>query len=69
ELGVPKDITEENQFGQSSDVLPWFWHIGNGLAASWNKEYKVSWFKAGAQYERWREELQMVKHKMFWTTL
>lgn len=24
ELGVSKDITEENQFGQSSDILPWF---------------------------------------------
>lgn len=30
---------------------------------------RVSWFKARARYERWREELQMVKHEMFWTTL
>lgn len=40
ELGVPKDITEENRFGQSSDVLPWFWRIGNGIAAPWNEECK-----------------------------
>jgi hypothetical protein len=38
ELGVPKDITEENRFGQSSDVLPWFWHIGDRISAPWNKE-------------------------------
>jgi hypothetical protein len=25
--------------------------------------------KARAKYERWREELEMVKHEMFWTTL
>ena len=25
ELGLSKDITEENRYGQSSHVLPWFW--------------------------------------------
>jgi len=25
--------------------------------------------KARARYERWKEELQIVKHEMFWTTL
>ena len=25
---VPSDITEENRFGQRSDVLPWFWRLG-----------------------------------------
>ncbi|KAN0078144.1 hypothetical protein V8E55_010201 [Tylopilus felleus] len=62
ELGVSKDITEENQFGQSSDVLPWFWRIGDRISAPWNEESR-------ARYERWREELEMVKHEMFWTTL
>jgi hypothetical protein len=28
ELGVSKDVTEENRYGQSSDILPWFWRIG-----------------------------------------
>jgi hypothetical protein len=28
ELEVFKDITEENWLGQSSDILPWFWRIG-----------------------------------------
>ena len=40
ELGVSKDITEENRFGQSSDVLPWFWHIGDRISAPWNEECK-----------------------------
>ena len=43
ELGVSKDITEENRFGQSSDVLPWFWRIGgNHLEPpdEWNEECK-----------------------------
>jgi hypothetical protein len=43
ELGVSKDITEENRFGQSSDILPWFWRIGAsqlGPPAVWNEECK-----------------------------
>ena len=43
ELGVSKDITEENRFGQSSDILPWFWRIGESqLRPSdiWNEECK-----------------------------
>ena len=42
DLGVSKDITEENQFGQSSDVLPWFWQIGGKDSVTWNTECKSS---------------------------
>ena len=41
ELGVSKDITEENRLGQSSDILPWFWRIGGsqpGPSKIWNEE-------------------------------
>jgi len=92
ELGVSKDITEENRFGQGSDKLPWFWRIGGsqlGPSDTWNEEckcynvlslglflnlyyfkvHRVSWLKARARYERWKEELQIVKHEMVWTTL
>ncbi|KAF8430932.1 hypothetical protein L210DRAFT_961004 [Boletus edulis BED1] len=49
ELRVAKDITEENCFGQSSDI-----------SAPWNAEFdRISWLKARARYERWREELGM----------
>jgi hypothetical protein len=43
ELGVSKDITEENRFGQGSDILPWFWRIGGSQLESsdeWNEECK-----------------------------
>ena len=43
ELGVSKDITEENRFGQSSDSLPWFWRIGGSQLGSpgvWDEECK-----------------------------
>jgi hypothetical protein len=43
ELGVSKDITEENRLGQSSDILPWFWRIGGsqpGPSGVWNEECK-----------------------------
>lgn len=43
ELGLSKDITEENRFGQSSDMLPWFWRIGGSqpeLPGVWNEECK-----------------------------
>jgi hypothetical protein len=41
ELGVSKEITEENRFGQGSDILPWFWRIGGnqpGPPGTWNEE-------------------------------
>jgi hypothetical protein len=34
ELGVSKDVTEENQYGQSSNILPWFWRIGGSQLRS-----------------------------------
>jgi hypothetical protein len=43
ELGLSKDITEENRFGQSSDILPWFWRIGGSQLEPpgvWNEECK-----------------------------
>lgn len=43
ELGVSKDITEENRLGQSSDILPWFWRIAGsqpGPPGIWNEECK-----------------------------
>jgi hypothetical protein len=43
ELGVNKDITEENRIGQGSDILPWFWRIGGnqpGPADLWDDERK-----------------------------
>lgn len=43
ELGVSKDITEENRHGQSSDILPWFWRIEGsqlGPPGVWNEECK-----------------------------
>ena len=43
ELGVSKDITEENRLGQSSGILPWFWRIGGSQIESsdlWNEEGK-----------------------------
>ncbi|KAG9315413.1 hypothetical protein JVU11DRAFT_4564 [Chiua virens] len=72
DLRLSKDITEENRFGQSSDVLPWFWRIEghSGQSDMWNIEFlRVSWLKARARYTRWKEELEMVRHEMFWITL
>ncbi|KIJ58437.1 hypothetical protein HYDPIDRAFT_102655, partial [Hydnomerulius pinastri MD-312] len=31
--------------------------------------YRVSWLKSKARFERWKEELELVCHEMFWTTL
>ncbi|KAG9317919.1 hypothetical protein JVU11DRAFT_2151 [Chiua virens] len=67
DLGLSKDITEENRFGQSSHVLPWFWRIDGADhgVSDWNDEFlRVSWLKARARYQRWREELDMVKEEM-----
>ncbi|KIM61410.1 hypothetical protein SCLCIDRAFT_122156, partial [Scleroderma citrinum Foug A] len=45
DLSIDKEVTEENRFGQGSDVLPWFWHIGGvdlGSGADWTEECKWS---------------------------
>jgi len=33
------------------------------------KVHRVGWLKARARYERWKEELQIVKQEMVWTIL
>ncbi|KIJ19237.1 hypothetical protein PAXINDRAFT_69907 [Paxillus involutus ATCC 200175] len=70
DLSVNKDVTEENRFGQGTDSLPWFWRMeGAGVDSSgtWMEEfYRINWLKAKARYCRWKEELELVKHKMYW---
>ncbi|KAG2028676.1 hypothetical protein BDR03DRAFT_813922, partial [Suillus americanus] len=71
DLGVSKEITEENRHGQGSDALTWFWRINNAEDSQkneWMDEfYRVNWLKAKARYDRWNEELTLVQHEMFWT--
>ena len=48
QLGVSKDITEENRFGQGSDVLPWFWCMAGsqaeGASDEWSEECKSMFY-------------------------
>ena len=39
-MKVAGDITDENQFGQWSDTIPWFWRIGEPVGSSgpWMQE-------------------------------
>ncbi|KAG1893128.1 uncharacterized protein F5891DRAFT_986194, partial [Suillus fuscotomentosus] len=71
QLNIDKEVTEENRFGQGSDKLAWFWRV-NGAKKSqkdaWmNEFYRVNWLKAKARWNRWEEELSLVKHEMGWT--
>ncbi|KAG1877467.1 hypothetical protein F4604DRAFT_1680133 [Suillus subluteus] len=71
DLGVSKEVTEENRHGQGSDTLTWFWRINNAEDSQKNKWmdefYHVNWLKAKARYDHWSEELKLVQHEMFWT--
>ena len=44
DMKMPRDILEENRFGQKSDALPWFWRIahnaGDGHSDSDNERMK-----------------------------
>jgi len=43
DLSIDKEVTEENRFGQGSDVLPWFWQVGGvdmGSRGDWTQECK-----------------------------
>ncbi|KAG1784325.1 uncharacterized protein HD556DRAFT_1310674 [Suillus plorans] len=76
ELSIDKEVTEENRFGQGSDRLAWFWRGNNasqGQDDAWIDEsptdlvYRVNWLKAKARWNRWQEELRLVRHEMGWT--
>ncbi|KAG1840122.1 hypothetical protein C8R48DRAFT_679665 [Suillus tomentosus] len=76
ELSIDKEVTEENRFGQGSDRLAWFWrgnHASQGQDDAWIDEsptdlvYRVNWLKAKARWNRWQEELRLVRHEMGWT--
>ncbi|KAH9983732.1 hypothetical protein BJV77DRAFT_966605 [Russula vinacea] len=70
-LKLSADITEENRFGQRSDVLPWFWRLGGqneDQHDTWMEEfYCVNWLRAKTRQDRWKEELLIVQHEMKWT--
>ncbi|KIK77982.1 hypothetical protein PAXRUDRAFT_165226, partial [Paxillus rubicundulus Ve08.2h10] len=69
-LLVNKDVTEENQYGQGTDSLPWFWRmegVGGDSTNAWMDEfYRNNWLKVGARYHWWSEELTLVRHEMYW---
>ncbi|KAG1901611.1 uncharacterized protein F5891DRAFT_979428 [Suillus fuscotomentosus] len=75
QLGVEKEVTEENRYGQASHRLAWFWNVNNVLDSQqdpWMDEllvYRVHWLKAKARWQRWEEELSLVQHEMGWTLL
>ncbi|KIK78660.1 hypothetical protein PAXRUDRAFT_49167, partial [Paxillus rubicundulus Ve08.2h10] len=70
DLLVNKDMTEENRFGQGTDSLAWFWRMeGAGVDSSgtWMEEfYRIKWLKTKARYCRWEEELELVRHEIYW---
>ncbi|KAG2035934.1 hypothetical protein BDR03DRAFT_867156, partial [Suillus americanus] len=71
QLSVDREVTEENRYGQGSDRLAWFWRVNNGRNShedAWMDEfYRVNWLKAKARWQRWEEELSLVRHEMGWT--
>ncbi|KAI6026891.1 hypothetical protein BKA83DRAFT_4049978, partial [Pisolithus microcarpus] len=78
DLAVSKEVTEENRFGQGVSKMAWFWMVDgeqnqNQLNADsgglMEEFYHINWLKARARRDRWREEVSLVRHEMFWTTL
>ncbi|KAI5984398.1 hypothetical protein F5J12DRAFT_899307 [Pisolithus orientalis] len=76
DLAVSKDVTEENQFGQGTSKMAWFWMM-DGEQGQLNAEkgglmeefYRINWLKARARRDRWKEELSLVRHEMVWAIL
>ncbi|KAG1864361.1 hypothetical protein F4604DRAFT_1513042, partial [Suillus subluteus] len=71
QLSVDREVTEENRYGQGSDRLAWFWRVNNSRDShedAWMDEfYRVNWLKSKARWQRWEEELSLVRHEMGWT--
>ncbi|KIN96680.1 hypothetical protein M404DRAFT_162485 [Pisolithus tinctorius Marx 270] len=76
DLGVSKDVTEENRFGQGTSKMAWFWmmdgeqgQLTSDSRGLMEEFYRINWLKARARRDRWKEELSLVRHEMLWSTL
>ncbi|KAI6115546.1 hypothetical protein EV401DRAFT_1889521 [Pisolithus croceorrhizus] len=76
DLVVSKEVTEENRLGQGTSKLAWFWVMDSGKSqlnveagGLMEESYRINWLKARARRERWKEEVSLVRHEMFWTRL
>ncbi|KAG1765179.1 hypothetical protein EV702DRAFT_1051123 [Suillus placidus] len=71
QLKISTAVGDPNARGQRNESLAWFWSIEVDLGGpdqSWNEEfYRVHWLRAKALWNRWREELILVKLEMDWT--
>ncbi|KAG1898408.1 uncharacterized protein F5891DRAFT_1190786 [Suillus fuscotomentosus] len=71
QLKISTAVGDPNARGQRNESLAWFWSVEVDLGGpdqSWNEEfYRVHWLRAKALWDRWREEMLLVKLEMDWT--
>ncbi|KAG1889031.1 uncharacterized protein F5891DRAFT_1198847 [Suillus fuscotomentosus] len=71
QLKISTAVGDPNARGQRNESLAWFWSVEvdlRGPDQSWNEEfYQVHWLRAKALWDRWREEMLLVKLEMDWT--
>ncbi|KAG1867096.1 hypothetical protein C8R48DRAFT_747493 [Suillus tomentosus] len=71
QLKISTAVGDPNARGQRNESLAWFLSVEVDLGGpdqSWNEEfYRVHWLRAKALWDRWREEMLLVKLEMDWT--
>ncbi|KAF5341217.1 hypothetical protein D9611_005928 [Ephemerocybe angulata] len=63
-------VYDPNQPGSRDEELSWIWHLnveGDSDNSAYIEEvYRLSWIRAKSRFDRWTEELVMLKAEMEW---
>ncbi|KAK7458894.1 hypothetical protein VKT23_009905 [Stygiomarasmius scandens] len=72
DLGVRSENQEQDRLGKPSRDLAWFWRYGDDITRevdskpAMEKFYRVNYLKAQAEWQRWDEELLLLKKEAIW---
>ncbi|KAF5338268.1 hypothetical protein D9611_014611 [Ephemerocybe angulata] len=62
-------VYDPNKPGSRDEELSWIWHLNVGDSDNsvyMEEVYRVSWIRAKSRYDRWTEELVILKAEMEW---
>ncbi|QRV88425.1 hypothetical protein RhiJN_16443 [Ceratobasidium sp. AG-Ba] len=69
--GLTSILQSDRTVGEGFRHLPWFWCVRSMKIGEWDdsekensEALKVEWFRGKARYERWEEEVEILKREM-----
>ncbi|KIN97555.1 hypothetical protein M404DRAFT_32179 [Pisolithus tinctorius Marx 270] len=71
DLTISMAVSDPNARGHRDNTLPWIWTMDvprDTAANDWMSEfYRVNWLQMRALWDRWKEEVQLLKCEQEWT--